>query len=153
MFGTLDELIIAADRSFTHNASLFPTRGCRRAFALGAVKARERISVDSIMNNTLNNTAHHNSKSTRREMANRPLSPRAEEQEAALERLLVLLAASAPEAQAPHSPETETGSDTLLQLARLRAAHATYSLETIGGMERVGAGAWLRRTPRRPIAQ
>lgn len=86
-------------------------------------------------------------------MTNRPRSPRAEEQEAALERLLTLLAASAPEAPIPHSPETEAGSDALLQLARLRAAHATYSLETIGGMERVGAGAWLRRTPRRPIKQ
>jgi len=42
MFGTLAEVIITADRSFTHNASLFPTRGCRRAFAHGAVKARER---------------------------------------------------------------------------------------------------------------
>ena len=105
------------------------------------------------MNTTMNNTALQSSKSPRREMTNRPHSPRAEEQESALERLLALLTASAPEPQAPHSPETETGTDTLLQLARLRAAHATYSLETIGGMERVGAGAWMRRAPRRPITQ
>ncbi len=85
-------------------------------------------------------------------MTHRPHGPRAEAQEAALERLLALLAASAPEAHAPHAPETETGTDTLLQLARLRAAHATYSLETIGGMERVGAGAWVRRTLR-PVKQ
>jgi hypothetical protein len=103
--------------------------------------------------NTTTNTALNHMKSARREMTHRPRGPRAEEQEAALERLLTLLAASAPEAHAPHSPETENGTDTLLQLARLRAAHATYSLETIGGMERVGAGAWVRRTPRRPITQ
>jgi hypothetical protein len=93
------------------------------------------------------NTVIDSTKSTHREMTHRPL---AEEQEAALERLLTLLAASAPEAQAPHAPEA--GTDALLQLARLRAAHATYSLETIGGMERVGAGAWVRRPPRRPVA-
>jgi hypothetical protein len=111
-----------------------------------AVKARERIRVDSTMNTTMNET-----KNVRREMTNRTSRPRMEEQEAALERLLALLAASAPEAQIPHSPDTEAGTDSLLQLARLRAAHATYSLETIGGMERVGAGAWLRRIPRRPV--
>jgi hypothetical protein len=103
--------------------------------------------------NTTMNTAINNTKSLRREMTNRPRGPRAEEQEAALERLLAVLAASAPDAHAPHSPETESGTDTLLQLARLRAAHATYSLETIGGMERVGAGAWVRRTPRNPVKQ
>lgn len=97
------------------------------------------------------NTAINTTKSPRREMTHRPRRPLAAEQEAALERLLVLLAASAPEAQAPHAPET--GTDALLQLARLRAAHATYSLETVGGMERVGAGAWMRRTPRRAIKQ
>ena len=103
--------------------------------------------------NTTMNTALNNMKSPRREMTNRPRGVHAEEQEAALERLLALLAASAPDAQAPHSPEAEGDVDALLQLARLRAAHATYSLGPIGGMERVGAGAWVRRTPRHPVKQ
>ena len=96
-------------------------------------------------------TAIDTTNSPRREMTHRPRRPLADEQEAALGRLLVLLAASAPEARAPHAPET--GTDALLQLARLRAAHATYSLETVGGMERVAAGAWMRRAPRRAIKQ
>lgn len=102
--------------------------------------------MDSTMNTTLNET-----KSPRREMSNRPLHLKVAEQErdAALERLLALLAKGTAEIQAPHSPETDAGTDGLLRLARLRAAHAAYSLETVGGMERVGAGAWMRRTSRR----
>lgn len=96
--------------------------------------------------NTSVNTSNNETKSARREMTNRAARTQTPEQAAALERLLALLAESAPEVQNPHVPET--GADALMQLARLRAAHATYSLETIGGMERVGAGAWVRRTPR-----
>ena len=95
-------------------------------------------------------TILNETKSPRREMSNRPLRLRSEEQErdAALERLLALLAAGAAEIQAPHSPEIDAGMYGLSRLARLRAAHAAYSLETVGGMERVGAGAWMRRTSR-----
>ena len=99
------------------------------------------------MNTTLN-TKLDGTKSLRREMTNRSYRPEEQEREAALERLLALLAAGTSEAQAPHAPETEVGTNALLRLARLRSAHAAYSLETVGGMERVGAGAWMRRTSR-----
>lgn len=111
-------------------------------------KRPEKDRVDNTMNTTLN-TSNTETKSVRREMTNRAGRTQTPEQEAALQRLLTLLAASAPETQNPHVPET--GGDELMQLARLRAAHATYSLETIGGMERVGAGAWVRRTPRQTV--
>ncbi len=106
--------------------------------------------MDSTMTTTMN-TNLQETKTPRREMSHRLPRLRAEEQarDAALERLLALLAAGAPDAQTPHSPETEAAPDTLAQLARLRAAHATYSLETTGGMERVGTGAWMRRASRR----
>lgn len=96
------------------------------------------------MNTTVNTSIINETKT--RQMNSRVNRPRTAVQEAALERLLTLLAASAPEAQTPHTPEA--GTDALMQLSRLRAAHATYSLETIGGMERVSSGAWVRRTPR-----
>lgn len=106
--------------------------------------------MDSTMMTTLNARSNVTN-SPRRERTHRLPGMQANEQEqgAALERLLALLAAGASEAQAPHAPETEVGTNALLRLSRLRAAHAAYSLETIGGMERVGAGAWMRRTSRR----
>jgi hypothetical protein len=62
----------------------------------------------------------------------------------ALTRLITLLKTSAPDAPShpPIPPEESMGA--LSQLSHLRAAHASYSL-TSGVMQRVSAGAWVRR--------
>ena len=139
----------AAGRSFIISKPL-PDERMQESLRTVAIKAREKTRMDSTMNTTMN-TKLNETKTPRREMTHRLPGLQAEDQEreAALERLLALLAAGTSEAQAPHAPDSELGGSALLRLARLRAAHAAYSLETIGGMERVGAGAWMRRTSRR----
>jgi hypothetical protein len=64
------------------------------------------------------------------------------EREMALDRLLELL-----EAEAVINPEraAHARANAMSRIARLRSAHATYALATSTEMQRVGAGAWLRR--------
>ena len=86
-------------------------------------------------------------KSQRREMINRIHRPLVEEKarEAALEKLVSLLEKGAEDTHFHPVFDAEEGPNSLHRLSRLRAAHAAYALETTGGMERVGNGAWLRR--------
>lgn len=64
--------------------------------------------------------------------------------EDALARLLEVLEAGAPGCVHFHADNALESGVELSQLARLRAAHATYALATSTKMRRVGAGAWVR---------
>ena len=61
--------------------------------------------------------------------------------EAALARLEKAMAVAGGEATA----EVPAGSSTVSQRARVQAARARYALATSTDMERVSAGAWVRR--------
>ncbi len=66
-------------------------------------------------------------------------------QREALERLISLLEKTTPDAMAHRVRTVRNGADNSGQLARLRAARTSYALATNNEMERVGAGAWVRR--------
>ncbi len=62
----------------------------------------------------------------------------------ALSRLVALLESVDADGQPLQRAALDCGADSLSQLSRLRAAHATYALAS-GVMQRVGVGAWSRR--------
>ena len=68
----------------------------------------------------------------------------AEAREMALSRLLNLLEGEAQGYTHEHADNTLECGVELSQLARLRAARASYALATNSGMRRVGRGAWMR---------
>jgi hypothetical protein len=70
----------------------------------------------------------------------------AQAREAALERLVSLLEAGTSEYAHAHAHNTLESGVELSQLARLRAAHASYALSTSDKMRRVSEGAWVRAT-------
>jgi len=63
----------------------------------------------------------------------------------ALTRLVLLLEEGA-EVEQSFTPHVAVGEDALHRLSSLRQAHASYALNTMGDMRRVGPGAWLRRS-------
>lgn len=63
----------------------------------------------------------------------------------AVERLVALLERTNAKTPAKPLQRTPGRADSLSQLARLRAARASYALATLHGMEQVGPGAWIRR--------
>ena len=68
----------------------------------------------------------------------------AEAREMALSRLLNLLEGEAAGYTHQHTDNTLECGVELSQLARLRAARASYALATNSNMRRVGRGAWMR---------
>lgn len=66
-----------------------------------------------------------------------------QQREVALARLLDVLEAGAPEYLQEHAENALECGAQLSQLARLRAAHASYALSSGNKMRRVGHGAWL----------
>ena len=62
----------------------------------------------------------------------------------ALTRLIALLETSAPDSPSHRPIRQEDPCGALSLLSHLRAAHASYAL-TSGVMQRVSAGAWVRR--------
>ena len=70
----------------------------------------------------------------------------AQAREAALERLVSLLQAGTSEYAYAHADAVLEIGVELSQLARLRAARASYTLSTSDKMRRVGEGAWMRAT-------
>ncbi len=70
-----------------------------------------------------------------------------EAREQALARLVNLLEGRAGGYAHEHADNILECGVELSQLARLRAARASYALATGGGMRRVGRGAWLREEP------
>lgn len=76
-----------------------------------------------------------------------PTITKTEAREQALARLVNLLEGGAGGYAHEHADNTLECGVELSQLARLRAARASYALATGGGMRRVGRGAWLREEP------
>ena len=70
----------------------------------------------------------------------------AQAREAALERLVSALEAGTQEYAHAHADNALESGVELSQLARLRAAHASYALSTSDKMRRVSEGGWVRAT-------
>jgi hypothetical protein len=81
---------------------------------------------------------------TKRRTSSRPIVTEGERWEA-IERLVTLLEANAPESPRLSLPRQGDPTNQLNQMARLRQARAAYALETNGDFVRVGHGAWIRR--------
>ena len=65
--------------------------------------------------------------------------------ELAVERLARLLERQTPINARGFTVNVAHSGEELHQLARLRVARSRYSLKSVGDLERVGKGAWLRR--------